>query len=369
MFNTLAQGFWVFTSYDGVREMYQRTDLFSTESVTAWNPEPHFSWLPLGVDPPEHASFRRLMNPWFSPAAVRRNADEQRRICRRYIEELVPSGRCDAVAEFAIRYPTEVFLGLMNLPAEDTEMLVQVVEDFFLGYSGAAPELAGSAYARIKEYFGTSLAERRARPRDPEFDILTYLVQATVAPNGEPARPLTEDELLDLCFMLVVAGLDTTRAQIGWMLYHFATHPEDRRRVLDDPALVVTAVEEVLRYYTIIYGDGRKVTRDEEYQGCPLKKGDMVYGMTSAANRDRRYTDPDLFVLDRKPTPNLAFAAGPHRCLGAHLARSELQVALEEWLRAIPDFHVDTDEPLVERGAQLSLTSLPLAWPVDRTPR
>jgi cytochrome P450 len=364
LFNTLAQGFWVVTSYELVRDMYQRAELFSTESITAWNPEPHFSWIPLGVDPPDHALFRRLLNRWFAPAAVRASAAQQRAICRRYIEELAPLGHCDAVAEFAIRYPTEVFLGLMNLPAADTASLVQLVEDFFSGYSGAEPEKAGLAYQGIRRYFAAQIAGRRADPLDADTDILTFLIQSRICLEGEPAdRLLTDDEVLDICFMLVVAGLDTTRAQLGWMLYHFATHPEDRRRVIGDPDLVVPAVEEVLRYYSIIYGDGRKVTRDVEYHGCPMRKGDMVYGMTSAANRDHRFEDSDTFVLDRSPVPNLAFAAGPHRCLGSHLARSELQIALQEWLRLIPDYQVDSGEPLTERGAQLSLVSLPLTWP------
>lgn len=365
LFNTLAQGFWVVTSHELVRDVYQRGDLFSTESITAWNPEPHFSWIPLGIDPPDHAVFRRLLNKWFSPAAVRRSAEHQRAVCRRYVENLAPLGHCDAVDEFAIQYPTEVFLGLMNLPSSDTARLVQFVEDFFNGYSGAEPEKAGTAYREILDYFTERMIERRKNPLDTDVDILSYFLQATVRLETEGVeRPLTDSEILDMCFMLVVAGLDTTRAQLGWMLYHFATHPEDRQRVLDDPSLVVPAVEEVLRYYTIIYGDGRKVTQDVEYQGCPMKKGDMVYGMTSAANRDHKFEGADTFIIDREPLPILSFAAGPHRCLGAHLARSELQIALEEWLRLIPEYHVDSADSLTERGAQLSLVSLPLAWPV-----
>jgi cytochrome P450 len=256
----------------------------------------------------------------------------------------------------------------MNLPVSDTTGLVQMVDDFFRGYSGAEPEKAGTAYRAIKDYFTARIAERRERPLDPDSDILTFLMRSRIELESESAsRLVSHEELLDICFMLVIAGLDTTRAQLGWMLFHFATHPEDRQRVIEDPDLVVSAVEELLRYYSIIYGDGRKVVRDMEYQGCPMKKGDMIYGMTSAANRDRKFEDADSFIIDRAPIPNLAFAAGPHRCLGAHLARSELQIALQEWLRVIPHYHVDSDEPLAERGAQLSLVSLPLAWPTPET--
>jgi cytochrome P450 len=364
LFNTLAQGFWVFTSHDLVREMYRNDKIYSTESITAWEPNPHFRMIPMNLDPPASTKYRRILNPWFTPRAIEASRDLQRSVCRRYIEAMVPDGECDAVADFAIRYPTEVFLRLMNLPVDDNDLLVRMVEDFFSGYSGDAPEKAGAAYAEIKEYFADRIAERRAQPADATDDILSALMQSEFPADDGP-RLLHEEEIIDMGFLLVIAGLDTTRAQIGWMLYHFATHPQDRQRVIEDPGLISCAVEEVLRFYGIIYGDGRKVRTDTEVMGCPLKKGDMVYGLTSAANRDARYEDPDEFIVDRKPVPNLAFAAGVHRCLGAHLARSELQIALEEWLRAIPDYELAA-EGLIERGAQLSLKSLPLRWTVER---
>ena len=366
LFNTLSQGFWVFTSHELVREMYQNDKVYSTESITAWNPDPHFKMIPMNLDSPEALKYRRLLNRWFSPKAIVATTDTQRAICRRYIEAMAPLGTCDAVAEFAIRYPTEVFLGIMNLSTDDTTLLVRMVEDFFSGYSGAKPEKAGAAYVEIKDYFTARIAERRANPCDPEIDILSDLMRAEIEDDdGSGRRTLRDDEILDMCFLLVIAGLDTTRAQIGWLLYHFATHPDDRRRLQENPALMPNAVEEVLRFYTIIYGDGRKVRLDVDVMGCPLKKGDMVYGLTSAANRDPKYANADEFILDRKPTQNLAFAAGVHRCLGLHLARSELTIALEEWLRAIPDYELASDD-LIERGAQLSLRSLPLRWKVLR---
>jgi cytochrome P450 len=151
------------------------------------------------------------------------------------------------------------------------------------------------------------------------------------------------------------------------MFRHLATHPEHRRRLIDEPERIPSAVEEVLRYYTIIFGDGRKVTRDTEFHGVQLKQGDMVYALVSGANRDpRAYEHADEFVIDRKRNHHMGFANGPHRCLGAHLARRVLQLAVEEWLRAIPDFRIATDEELRERGggAMMTLTSLPLVWEV-----
>ena len=167
--------------------------------------------------------------------------------------------------------------------------------------------------------------------------------------------------------MLVLAGLDTTRGQLGYLFRHLAENPDDRHRLIAEPELIPSAVEESLRLYTIIFGDGRKVAQDTEFHGCPLNKGDMVYGLVSGANRDPRvYDRPDEFVVDRKANNHLGFAGGPHRCLGAHLARMVMQVAVEEWLKVIPDFEVASEAPLMERGggAMLTLLSLPLAWEV-----
>jgi cytochrome P450 len=167
--------------------------------------------------------------------------------------------------------------------------------------------------------------------------------------------------------VLVLAGLDTTRATLGYLFWHLATHPEQRRRLVAEPELIPSAVEEALRFYPIVFGDGRKVTRDTEFHGVQLRQGDMVYALVAGANRDpRAYERADEFLVDRKRNNHMGFANGPHRCLGLHLARRELQIALEEWLRVIPDFDIATDAPLSERGggAMMTLTSLPLAWEV-----
>ena len=180
-------------------------------------------------------------------------------------------------------------------------------------------------------------------------------------------EPLSDDLILDILTVLVLAGLDTTRGQLGYLFRHLAENPADRQRLIAEPQLIPSAVEESLRLYTIIFGDGRKVAEDTEFHGCPLRKGDMVYGLVSGANRDPRvYENPDEFVVDRKANNHLGFAGGPHRCLGAHLARMVMQVAVEEWLKVIPDFEVASEAPLMERGggAMMTLLSLPLSWKV-----
>jgi cytochrome P450 len=364
IFDSVAQGFWVFTRHDAVREMYGQPDLFSSESFTPWDPDPVYRFVPTQIDPPEHVKYRQILNPWFSPGAVKRIEPQARQICRRLVSELAPRGGCDFVADFALRYPTEVFLTMMAMPVADADRFLRWVDDFFDGLNGdpAAQQGMVEALTGIRQYWVDVLDERRGEPSPRDGDLASHLLHATV-----DDRALNDTEMLDMLTVLVLAGLDTTRGQLGYLFRHLAVAEADRRRLVAEPSLAPLAVEESLRVHTITFGDGRKVTSDTEFHGCPLKKGDMVYGLVAAANRDPRvYDRADEFVIDRTGSHHFGFAGGPHRCLGAHLARREMQVALEEWHRVIPDYRLTTDEPLRERGggSMLALQSLPLAWDV-----
>jgi cytochrome P450 len=277
---------------------------------------------------------------------------------------VAPTGGCDFVTGFALRFPTEAFLSMAGIDPADADLFVPWVEDFFGGFSGdpAGLEPMAKALDGIRNYWVAALDERRGEPEPREGDLASHLLHSTF-----DYRPLTDAELLDMLTVLVLAGLDTTRATLGYLFRHLAENPEHRRQLIEDPELVPSAVEEALRFYTIIFGDGRKVTRDTEFHGVQLKKGDMVYALVSGANRDpRAYEQADEFVIDRKRNHHMGFANGPHRCLGAHLARRELVLAVQEWLRVIPDFHIATEAELRERGggAMMTLTELPLAWEV-----
>jgi cytochrome P450 len=362
IFDTVAQGFWVFTRHEQVREIYAQPGLFSSDSFTPWDPEPAYRFIPTQINPPEHVKYRQILNPWFSPGAVTRIEPQAREICRRLVADLAPRGACDFVGDFALRYPTEVFLAMMAMPTSDADRFLKWVEDFFDGLSGdpAAQQGMVEALTGIRQYWADALDERRGEPEPREGDLASHLLHATV-----DDRPLNDTEMLDMLTVLVLAGLDTTRGQLGYLFRHFATNDTHRRRLVAEPELAPLAVEESLRVHTITFGDGRKVTTDTEFHGCPLKKGDMVYGLVAAANRDPRVFDrADEFVIDRTGSHHFGFAGGPHRCLGAHLARRELKVALEEWHRVIPHYHLAADEPLRERGggSMLALQSLPLAW-------
>ena len=364
-FNSFAQGYWIFSRYDAVKDIYKNPDIFSSESITPWDPEPIYRFVPTQVDPPDHIRYRRILNPWFSPRRMDAAEPTIRAICRRLVAETAPLGKCNFVAEFALRYPTEAFLGVIGVDLSHADRFLVWVENFFRGFGGdvASQQIMGEALQGIRQYWVEALAERRADPAPREGDIASYLLHA----KYDDERPLTDEELLDMLTVLVLAGLDTTRAQLGYMFRHLALHPEDRRRLIAEPELTASAVEEVLRFYTMIFGDGRKVTQDLEFHGAQLKKGDMVYGLVAAANRDPRvYERANEFVIDRKKNHHFGFASGPHRCLGLHLARREMQVGVEEWLRVIPDFWLATDHVIMERGggAMTAPLEMPLEWEV-----
>ena len=187
--------------------------------------------------------------------------------------------------------------------------------------------------------------------------MVTYFLQARI--DGEP---ISQEYLLSILVTLVMAGLDTTKSQLGFNFHHLATHPDDRRRLVEDPTGFPTAIEEMLRAFAFV-PPARKLAADIDFEGCPMKKGQMVLMPLWSANRDSRaFPNATDVMLDRSPNRHIAFGAGPHRCAGAHLARRELLIAMEEWHTLIPDYEIDTTEPLVEHGWQLGLDALPLRW-------
>jgi cytochrome P450 len=367
-FNTYgdgSKGYWVFTQYDAVRDIYKNPQIFSSESITPWEPEPVYRFIPTQIDPPNHIKYRRLLNKWFSPAQMDAAEPMVRDICRRLVAETAPLGHCDFVNEWALRYPTEGFLGVIGAPLKDADAFLGWVDDFFAGFGGDPNGLERmvNAVGAIKQYWADALAERQGESGPREGDLTSYLLYTPL----DDGTSLTDVEIVDMLLVLTLAGLDTTRAELGYMFHHLALNPADRKRLIEEPEIIPYAVEETLRLYTIIFGDGRKVAVDTEFHGVNLKKGDMVYAIVSAANRDPSvYDRAEEYVVDRKNNHHFGFASGPHRCLGMHLARREMAIGVDEWLKAIPDFTIGGPDDLQERGgsSMMSLNHLPLRWDV-----
>jgi cytochrome P450 len=357
--NEVYGGHWVLTRFDAIRGALQDVQTFSTKSTIISDPDPQYMLLPLFLDPSQHVKYRQLYNARFSPGAIDRLTPVARQVCRDTIEQFAGRGQCDVINEFADLFPTQVFLIALGLPLEHAEQFVIWVRAIFGGLSGADQEGGVKAQGEVTQYFVDLLDQRRRQPKDPDVDMVTYLLKARI--DGEP---ISQDYLLSMLVTLVLAGLDTTKSQLGYNFFHLATHPDDRQRLVDNPQLIPSAIEELLRYYAFV-PPARKLTKDVEYEGCPMKKDQMVLMPMWTATRDSRvFDDADQVVLDRQPNRHIAFGAGPHRCAGAHLARRELLIAMEEWHKRIPEYWVAADEPLVEHGWQLGLDRLPIAWTV-----
>ena len=353
--------FWMVTRYEHVLEALQMPDVFGSEVINAMDPRMDIEVLPNVLNPPEHTKMRRVLNRWFSPAAVRRLEPLVLSRCVELIEELKPRGECDLVSEFAIRFPTEMFLATLGLPVADGTQFLVWVEKIFAGFFGHDPQGAMQAQAQMHEYFNAAADDRVKNPRDPETDFMTRMVGAEI-----DSEKISRHDLLVICLTLMAAGLDTTRSALGYIFYYLANHEEERRQIIADPSLTPRAIEEFIRIYPLVFQDGRLVKTDIEFHGCPMKKGDVVWLGLASANRDpRKFSEPEEFIVGR-PNANhhLGFGAGPHRCLGMHLARHELVIAVNEWHKRIPDYEIATTEPLTERGGQLSLNKLPLRWKV-----
>ncbi|MEW2354414.1 cytochrome P450 [Spirillospora sp. NPDC029432] len=359
--DTRPRGFYMLQRYEDVLEGFQKHAVWTTHARSALNPGSAIALLPQDLNGQDHVKLRRVLNPFFSPAAVKRMEELAHTRCVELVEEVLPKGECDFVAEFAIRYPTDLFLALLGLPVSDGEFFLPWSETLFAGFFGGDPRETEEARRKILDYFDTAVNERRAAPRDPKEDMVSRLIEARI--DGEP---ISQEDILTICMTLMLAGLDTTRSALGYMFTHLATHEEDRRRIIAEPEVVPAAVEEFIRLYPLVFQAGREVQEPEDFHGLELEKGDVVWLGIAQANRDpRKYPDPDRFVIGRKGVnQNLAFGAGPHRCLGMHLARLELAVVLREWHRRIPDYRIRPGTVLTERGGQLTMPSLPLEWTV-----
>lgn len=356
--NEFGPGFWTVCNYQGILQIMQNPQTFSNSVVTALDPEPAIKWIPEMLDGDEHKQWRRQLGPLFSPGAIERLESTVRQRAIDLIEEFADRGSCDFMADFANRFPTSIFLEMIGLPVDELDQFLEW-EHGILHAGGSDEEKLQSQMASmlaVMGRFSTIIAERRTEPRDDIISkALTYEIDGA---------PVTDQDLLSFCLLMFMAGLDTVSVTLGWTFLHLARNDDDREKIVADPAVIPTAVEEFVRAYAIVI-PARKVMQDIEIQGCPMKAGDMVNIPLAAATRDdAAFPDATSVDIARKPNNHIGFGAGPHRCLGSHLARQELRIAMEEWHARIPNYRLATDSQLFESGSQLGLESLPLEWDV-----
>jgi cytochrome P450 len=315
--------------------------------------------LPLEVDPPIHSNYRRLLNPHFVPREIGRLEPDIRRAVVELIDGFAPQGSCDFHADLATPLPTGVFVALMGLPADDLPLFLRWRDDTIRpdvepGDYEAAARIRSETGVAISDYFRTAVERVRA---DPDGSLLSEIVSGTV-----DGRPLDEAEILGISHLLLLGGLDTVTATLDCIVGFLASHPEHRRQLVDDPSLVPAAVEELLRWSTPVMIVPRVAGADVEVGGVAVPAGGGVALVLGAANSDDAEFGSDGVDFDRAANKHVAFGAGHHLCLGAHLARLELRVVLEELHRRIPDYHLADGAELHYSTGIRQAESLPLEF-------
>ncbi|MHB8680634.1 MAG: cytochrome P450 [Acidimicrobiales bacterium] len=315
--------------------------------------------IPLQIDPPEHVKYRRILDPLFAPKKMQLLEPQIVALVKQLVDGFIDKGAVDFHEEFAVPLPCEVFLSLMGLPLEDIEFFLKLKDDIIrppgvtLEEQNPYREKAGQS---VYEYFEKAIALRKAQPKD---DYLTQIMSSSV-----DGIQLTDEEVMDIGYLFIIAGLDTVTDSLDCIFAYLAQNAEHRHQLVADESIIPSAVEELLRWETPVPAVPRVATEDVEISGCPVKAGEQVMLLLAAANTDEEHQPGvDQVDLCRNPNPHLAFGGGVHRCLGSHLARQELRVAIREFHRRIPEYELESGAVLEYTPGLRSLHHLPLVFP------
>ena len=349
----------IVSRYEDVMWVLKHPEVFSSapEAVDIGQEQ---KLIPLQVDPPEHSKYRRLLDPEFAPKKMNALEDSARELVNGLIDTFVDRGEVNFHEEFATPLPSGMFLALMGLPMSDLPMFLRWRDDT-IRPDVAPNDFDGAAAIRervgheITTYFDEMMEERR---RNPDGSMLTRIATGQVED-----RPLTREEALGICHLLLLGGLDTVTATLDCAIAYLANHPDERQRLIDDPTLAAAAVEELLRRESPVMMVVRVLKEDCELAGVQLKAGDHATILIGSANSDgAEFTDATGCDFAREANRHLAFGGGPHRCLGSNLARVEVRVALQEWHRRIPDYRIADGTELHYSAGIRQAAELPLAW-------
>ena len=318
------------TRYDDVREIAYDAEHFSSRRVIVREHKlPLVPGPPITSDPPEYTPARKLLLPAFAPKEIAKLEDRARAICRSLLDAIGDSPTCDGAVDYAQHIPVRVIAHMLGVSEDNGDLFRDwIYRTLIEGVRNPAAAMA--AMQEQNTFFKEQLELRRKQPGE---DLVSFLINAEF-----DGKPLSEPHVLGTLRLLLIAGIDTTWSGIGSAIWHLATHPEDRKRLVADPGLLPTAIEEFLRAYSPVTM-AREVVKEKTLSGCPFKPGGQVLLSFPAANRDpSKFADADRVLIDRAENPHAAFGLGRHRCLGSNLARMEMTVAVEEWLKRFPDF-------------------------------
>ncbi|HMP56864.1 MAG TPA: cytochrome P450 [Novosphingobium sp.] len=310
---------------------------------------------PISIDPPEHGLYRAPLQKAFSPRAAMARQAEVRALCDELIDRVIDQGHCDFIPAIAEPLPVTVFLRLMGLPVERLGEFRDLVHEFLASSASANPMVSAMMMRKVADAMLPDLLARRDAPRD---DLISELWSIEV-----DGQPMSLDLMEDYAVLLFVAGLDTVINGMGFAVRHLALNPALQDELRADPSRIPQAVEEILRRYSFAL-PMRRVAKDTELAGRRLKENDWIVLHYAGAGLDgRQFPDPEKVDIDRADNVHIAFGAGPHRCLGAHLARVELQVLYQQMLARLPTWRLDPDHPpRFHSGNIIAVDSLPIRW-------
>jgi cytochrome P450 len=358
-------GHWMIIGHEAVFKASRDVDSFSSEFVpqamikamiasmppgTPHIPQP----LPINIDPPEHTMYRAPLQGAFSPKSMLALKDDIRALAAGLIEGIKPNGKCEFMAEVAEPMPVQVFLKMFGLPLDKQVQYREIVKAH-LANPESDPRESMKKLVNIAAVMHDTLIERRDNPQN---DIISLLWQTEI-----DGKPTTLDDMENYCVVLFIAGLDTVMNGMGHGVRHLASNPDLQAQLRANPKLIAEASEEILRRYTFTVPP-RIVGKDMAFEGAEMKKGERAFLFLPAADLDpREFENPELFDLKRESKVHIAFGTGPHRCLGSHLARIELQVLYEELLARLPEFRLDPVYKIHYHGGHVvGPDSLHLLW-------
>ena len=344
---------WIVRRTEDLRNIY-----FDTEHFTNAVPGPFASMIgeswtqvPFESDPPKHALYRAFVNPLFTPKAMAKLEERIRGYAREYIEGFRPNGSCEFIQDFAFEFPIKIFLELMGMPLELTSQFLE----WEMGLLHASdPRVMAASARNVVDYLRGEIAVRKKNPTD---DILSYGVTAQIEGRG-----LTDDELVGFAFNLFIGGLDTVSTNMSMQFRHLAENPDHQAVLRANPAMIPDAIDECMRAYAAVT-TFRTCSKETEIRGVKIMPGDKVAMSTSISGRDPdEYKQPNEIILDRKPR-HVSWGYGPHMCVGMHLARREMRIAMEEFLAIIPEFRIAPGAKVrFHLGGMIQPETVPLVW-------
>ena len=344
---------WLFTRYELIREALTDTENFASGNTTNMMSAIGIDWplIPIELNPPQQQRYRKVLEPFFSPAAIDALDGAIRDTCNQLIGNFESGNSCEFVGEFGEKFPSQIFLDLMGMPRERLQDFLKWERGMLRG----SPLEVVAAMTAIHDYLRQFVREQCKKPT-------SALMQGIVSARLDDGKPLTENEMISISYLLYIGGLDTVYGTIGWIFWHLAQDHSLQSRLSNHPEEITRATEELLRAFSAA-STGRRVKRDFEFHGVKMRAGDAVTTFLSLASRDPlAFDNPHVVDIDRKPR-HLAFGTGPHTCLGLRLAKREIRIVLEIFLARFRNIRMaEGERHRFHVGSVFGIDYQPLVW-------